>query len=61
VLAINGLWSLSPANSVAPGSYDAAGAPGAEIYFTAGTNQGTGGLFGYLKPFADQLTEGNSQ
>ncbi|MBB5330607.1 TIGR03118 family protein [Tunturiibacter gelidoferens] len=61
VLAINGLWALSPANSVAPGSYDAAGSPGAEIYFTAGPNQGTGGLFGYLKPFVDELTEGNSQ
>jgi uncharacterized protein (TIGR03118 family) len=61
VLAINGLWALSPANSVAPGSYDAAGSPGAEIYFTAGPNQGTGGLFGYIKPFAKELTEGNSQ
>jgi len=61
VLAINGLWSLSPANSVAPGSYDAPGAPGSELYFTAGTNGGTGGLFGYLKPFAKELTEGNSQ
>jgi uncharacterized protein (TIGR03118 family) len=60
-LAINGLWSLSPANSVAPGSYDAAGAPCAELYFTAGSNQGTGGLFGYLKPFKSELTEGNDQ
>jgi uncharacterized protein (TIGR03118 family) len=61
VLAINGLWSLSPANSVAPGSYDASGAPGSELYFTAGTNQGTGGLFGYLKPFKSELIEGNDQ
>lgn len=61
VLAINGLWSLSPANSVSPGSYDASGAPGSELYFTAGTNQGTGGLFGYLKPFKSELIEGNDQ
>jgi uncharacterized protein (TIGR03118 family) len=60
-LAINGLWALSPANNVAPGSYDASGAPGSELYFTAGPNQGTGGLFGYLKPFKSQLTEGNDQ
>jgi hypothetical protein len=45
----------------APGSYDPAGSPGSELYFTAGPNKGTGGLFGYLKPVATDLTEGNDQ
>ena len=60
-LAINGLWALSPGNSAAAGSYDPAGAPASELYFTAGPNQGTGGLFGYLKPVATDLTVGNDQ
>ena len=60
-IAINGLWDISPANNSAPGSYDPAGTPGSELYFTAGPNKGTGGLFGYLKPAATDLTEGNDQ
>jgi uncharacterized protein (TIGR03118 family) len=60
-IAINGLWDISPANNSAAGSYDPAGAPGSELYFTAGPNKGTGGLFGYLKPAATDLTEGNDQ
>jgi uncharacterized protein (TIGR03118 family) len=60
-LAINGLWAISPANSASAGSYDPAGAPASELYFTAGPNQGTGGLFGYLKPVATDLTVGNDQ
>jgi uncharacterized protein (TIGR03118 family) len=60
-LTINGLWSISPANNSAPGSYDPAGNPGSELYFTAVTNQGTGGLFGYVKPVPAELTEGNAQ
>jgi uncharacterized protein (TIGR03118 family) len=60
-IAINGLWDISPANNSAAGSYDPAGAPGSELYFTAGPNRGTGGLFGYLKPAATDLTEGNDQ
>ncbi|HSY36590.1 MAG TPA: TIGR03118 family protein [Acidobacteriaceae bacterium] len=60
-IAINGLWDLSSANNSAAGSYDPAGAPGSELYFTAGPNKGTGGLFGYLKPAAADLTEGNDQ
>jgi hypothetical protein len=32
-----------------------------ELYFTAGPNKGTGGLFGYLSPAAADLTEGNDQ
>jgi uncharacterized protein (TIGR03118 family) len=60
-IAINGLWDISPANNSAAGSYDSAGSPGSELYFTAGPNKGTGGLFGYLKPAAADLTEGNDQ
>ena len=60
-IAINGLWDLSAANNSAAGSYDPAGAPGSELYCTAGPNKGTGGLFGYLKPAATDLTEGNDQ
>lgn len=59
-LAINGLWSLSPGN-VSPNDNDPAGAPAAEIYFTAGPNHGSGGLFGYLTAVSTDLTEGNSQ
>ena len=60
-IAINGLWDITPANNSALGSYDSAGAPGSELYFTAGPNKGTGGLFGYVKPAATDLTEGNDQ
>jgi uncharacterized protein (TIGR03118 family) len=59
-LAINGIWTLSPGN-VSPSNNDAASAPGAEMYFTAGPNHGAGGLFGYLTTVATDLTEGNSQ
>jgi len=59
-LAINGIWALSPGN-VSPANNDAAGAPAAEIYFTAGPNHGSGGLFGYLTAVSTELTEGNSQ
>jgi uncharacterized protein (TIGR03118 family) len=60
-LSISGLWALSPGNSAAAGSYDPAGSPGSELYFTAGPNHGTGGLFGYLKPVPTELTVGNDQ
>ena len=45
-LAINGIWDLSPGN-VSPANSDAAAAPAAQVYFTAGPNHGSGGLFGY--------------
>jgi uncharacterized protein (TIGR03118 family) len=60
-LAINGLWAISPANSASASSYDSAGAPASELYFTAGPDHGTGGLFGYLAPVAAELTTGNDQ
>jgi uncharacterized protein (TIGR03118 family) len=60
-IAINGIWAISPSNGVSTGSNDPAGAPSAELYFTAGPNQGTGGLFGYLKAVSTELTQGNAQ
>jgi uncharacterized protein (TIGR03118 family) len=60
-LSINGIWSMSFANSATPNSYDPDEAPAAELYFTAGPNQGTGGLFGYLIPISTELIQGNSQ
>jgi uncharacterized protein (TIGR03118 family) len=59
-LAINGVWALSPGN-VSPNNNDAAAAPAAEVYFTAGPNHGSGGLLGYLTASSTELTEGNDQ
>jgi len=59
-LAINGIWAISPGN-VSPTNNDAAAAPAATMYFTAGANQGSGGLFGYLTAISTELIEGNSQ
>jgi uncharacterized protein (TIGR03118 family) len=59
-LAINGIWALSPGN-LTPANNDAAAAPAAEMYFTAGPNHGSGGLFGYFTAVSAELTEGNSQ
>jgi uncharacterized protein (TIGR03118 family) len=59
-LAINGIWAISPGN-VSPGNNDPAAAPAAEVYFTAGPKQGSGGLFGYLTAVSTELTEGNDQ
>jgi uncharacterized protein (TIGR03118 family) len=59
-LAINGIWSLSPGN-VSPANSDAAAAPAAEVYFTAGPNHGSGGLFGHLTAVSTELIEGNAQ
>ena len=60
-LVIQGIWSMSFANSATPNSYDPDEAPASELYFTAGPNAGTGGLFGYLIPVATELVQGNSQ
>ncbi len=59
-LAINGIWALSPGN-VSPANSDAAAAPAAQVYFTAGPNHGSGGLFGFLAAVSSELTEGNAQ
>jgi uncharacterized protein (TIGR03118 family) len=60
-ISINGIWSISIANSSTKNSYDPDEAPASELYFTAGPNQGTNGLFGYLIPVASELVQGNSQ
>ena len=60
-ISINGIWSISSANSATVNSYDPDEAPAAELYFTAGPNQATGGLFGYLTPVSTELVQGNSQ
>jgi uncharacterized protein (TIGR03118 family) len=60
-LVIQGIWSMSFANAATVNSYDPDEAPAAELYFTAGPNQGTAGLFGYLIPVATELVQGNSQ
>jgi uncharacterized protein (TIGR03118 family) len=59
-IAINGIWALSPGNA-SPGNYNSASAPAAEVYFTAGPNHGTGGLFGYLTAVSTELIKGNAQ
>ncbi|HEX3470956.1 MAG TPA: TIGR03118 family protein [Silvibacterium sp.] len=60
-IAINGIWSLSPAN-VAPANADPDEEPASQIYFTAvPAAQGAGGLFGYLNAVPSELTEGSVQ
>lgn len=60
-ISINGIWAISPGNA-SPNNYDAASAPGAELYFTAGPNNGSGGLIGYLTAVATtDLLKGNDQ
>jgi uncharacterized protein (TIGR03118 family) len=59
-LAINGIWAISPGN-ISPGNSDAAAAPAAQVYFTAGPNHGSEGLLGYLTAVSTELTEGNDQ
>ncbi len=59
-LAVNGIWSLSPGN-VSPSNSDAASAPAAQVYFSAGPNHGSGGLLGYLTSVSTELNEGNAQ
>lgn len=59
-LAINGVWSLSVGN-VSPNNRDVAAEPAAQVYFTAGPNQQSQGLFGFLTAVPAELTQGNDQ
>jgi uncharacterized protein (TIGR03118 family) len=59
-IAINGVWAISPGN-VSPTNNDPAAAPATELYFTAGPNHGSGGLFGYLTAVSTELVKGNDQ
>ena len=67
-IVIEGLWAITLGNPAPKSSaldavssnYDAAAAPAAELYFTAGPNKETDGLFGYLAPVATENTQGNN-
>lgn len=59
-IAINGIWGISFGNT-SPNNYDSAGAPAAEMYFAAGPNHASEGLFGYLTPTKADLIQGNDQ
>jgi uncharacterized protein (TIGR03118 family) len=59
-LVIQGIWSLAPGN-VSPSNLDPDDAPRAQVYFTAGPNEETTGLFGYLTAIAKELTQGSDQ
>jgi hypothetical protein len=61
-LSIQGVWAISPGN-VSPANSDPAGAPAAELYFTAlkFNSTGAGGLFGYLTAASAELIKGNDQ
>lgn len=59
-LAINGIWGISFGGNMSV-NYDSTGAPAAEMYFSAGPNRGTAGIFGYLTPLSGDLIEGNDQ
>lgn len=59
-IAIDGLWAIGPGNA-STGNYNAASAPAAELYFTAGPNGETNGLFGYLTAVSADLLKGNDQ
>src|SRR5579859_2980448 len=61
LITISGLWAISPGNSATGSSYDTTYAPASELYFTAGPDHGTGGLFGYLQPIGSELIKGNDQ
>jgi uncharacterized protein (TIGR03118 family) len=59
-VAINGVWAISSGN-VAPANSDATASPAAQLYFTAGPNHGSAGLFGYLTAVSSERTQGNNQ
>ncbi|MGA7832670.1 MAG: TIGR03118 family protein [Terracidiphilus sp.] len=58
-LAINGIWAIAPGNT--GNNYNSAGAPAAELYFTAGPDHGAQGLYGYLTAVSTELVKGNDQ
>lgn len=49
------------ADMASRGKTDSDAAAAAEVYFTAGPDHGSGGLFGYLTAVSTELTEGNDQ
>ena len=59
-LVIQGIWSVGAGN-VSPSSLDPDDAPLAQVYFTAGPNEETAGLFGYLTAVPSELIQGSNQ
>ena len=59
-LVIEGIWSLGAGN-VSPSNLDPDDAPLAQVYFTAGPNDQTAGLFGYLTAVPKELIQGSDQ
>jgi hypothetical protein len=59
-LVIQGIWSVGAGN-VSPSSVDPDDSPRAQVYFTAGPNEETAGLFGYLTAVPSELTQGSNQ
>ena len=62
-LAINGIWAISFGNAATASSFDSARSPGgaAAMYFTAGPNMQSAGLFGFVSPMITELVQGNDQ
>ena len=60
-IAINGVWGISFGNAASTNNYNPAGAPSAEMYFAAGPNHASGGVFGYLTAAPADLIQGNDQ
>jgi hypothetical protein len=51
------IWAISAGNA-SPDNHDPAATPALpKLYFTAGPNHGSGGLFGYLTAFSTQLVQ----
>jgi uncharacterized protein (TIGR03118 family) len=59
-LVIQGIWSVGSGN-VSPSNLDPDDAPLAQVYFTAGPNEETAGLFGYLTAVPKEATQGSDQ
>jgi uncharacterized protein (TIGR03118 family) len=57
VIVLPGLWAIA----FGAGQPAQTSGPANALYFNAGINQGTGGLFGNLTPVSTDLTQGNDQ
>jgi hypothetical protein len=58
-VAINGVLSINAGND-SPTNNNAAAAPAAQMFFTAGPNHGSGSLVGYLTAVSTSLIEEDS-
>ena len=57
VIVLPGLWGIS----FGAGQASQTSGPGNALFFDAGINMGTGGLFGFLTPVSGDLTQGGDQ